>query len=147
MNLSTQVIDDHSLSLSLNGYIGRCGCHEILIQRSFNVLFLANFCQLLLHSLSRPLFRKLKNSSKKCQSLWQVKENGLSFNDLLNSFQHLLRLFSVLSIHLYISLSLFCPKHNSRRRSLLMRVLSHSDTHHLNRHMVGCGCHEILIPC
>ena len=39
------------------------------------------------------------------------------------------------------------PRHNSRRRSLLMLVLSHSDTHHLNRHMVGCGCHEILIPC
>ena len=28
-----------------------------------------------------------------------------------------------------------------------MWVLSHSDTDHLNRHMVGCGCHEILIPC
>ena len=28
--------------------------------------------------------------------------------------------------------------------SRLMRVLSHSDTHYLNRHMVGCGCHEIL---
>ena len=28
-----------------------------------------------------------------------------------------------------------------------MLVLSHSDTHTLNRHMVGCGCHEILIPC
>ena len=46
-----------------------------------------------------------------------------------------------------LSLSPFCPRHNSRRRSLFMRVLSHSDTHHLNRHMVGCGCHEILIPC
>ena len=32
-----------------------------------------------------------------------------------------------------------------RRRSLFMLVLTHSDTHHLNRHMVGCGCHEILI--
>ena len=38
-----------------------------------------------------------------------------------------------------------CPRHNSRGRSLFMRVLSHSDTHHLNRHMAGCGCHEILI--
>ena len=28
-----------------------------------------------------------------------------------------------------------------------MRVLSHSYTHYLNRHMVGCGCQEILIPC
>ena len=35
-----------------------------------------------------------------------------------------------------------CPKHSSRRRSLLMLVLSHSDTHHLNRHMAWCGCHE-----
>ena len=25
-------------------------------------------------------------------------------------------------------------------------VLSHFDTHHLNRHMAQCGCHEILIP-
>jgi hypothetical protein len=37
------------------------------------------------------------------------------------------------------------PRHDSRRRSLLMLVLSHSDTHHLNRHMVGCGRHDILI--
>ena len=42
-------------------------------------------------------------------------------------------------------LSLFCPRHNYRRRSLFMRVLSHSDTYYLNRHMVGCGCHDILI--
>ena len=42
-------------------------------------------------------------------------------------------------------LSPFCPRHNSRRRSLFMRVLSHSDTHYLNRHMTGCGCYEILI--
>ena len=46
-----------------------------------------------------------------------------------------------------LHLSLFCPRHNTRKRSLFMRVLSHSDTHHLNRHMVGCGCHEILISC
>ena len=55
---------------------------------------------------------------------------------------------SIRSLHLTIpaaSLSLFCPEHNTRRRSLLMLVLSHSHTHHLNRHMVGCGCHEILI--
>ena len=36
-----------------------------------------------------------------------------------------------------------CSEHNSRRRSLSLRVLSHSDTHYLNRHLVGCGCHEI----
>ena len=44
-------------------------------------------------------------------------------------------------------LSPFCPRHNFRRRSLFMRVLFHSDTHYLNRYMVWCGCHEILIPC
>ena len=46
------------------------------------------------------------------------------------------------SLHLCLSVS---PRHNFRRRSLSMLVLSHSDTHYLNRHMVGCGCHEILI--
>ena len=40
-----------------------------------------------------------------------------------------------------------CSKRNSRRRFLFMLVLSYSDPQHLNRHMVGCGCHEILIPC
>ena len=53
------------------------------------------------------------------------------------------------SLEFLYSLSLypFCPRHNSWRRSLLMLVLSHSDTHHFNTHMVGCGCHEILISC
>ena len=41
-------------------------------------------------------------------------------------------------------LSPFCPRHNSLWRSLFMRVLSHLDTHYLNRHMAKCGCHEIL---
>ena len=47
-----------------------------------------------------------------------------------------------------LSLSIFaccCSEHSSRRRSLLMRVLSDFDTHHRNRHMGWCGCHEILI--
>ena len=56
----------------------------------------------------------------------------------LPSFSH--------STWLYLQyLSLFCPRHNTKRRSLSMRVLSHSDTHYLNRHMAGCGCHEILM--
>ena len=38
-----------------------------------------------------------------------------------------------------------CPKHNTRRRSLSMLVLSSSDTHNLNGCMGCCGCHEILI--
>jgi hypothetical protein len=33
----------------------------------------------------------------------------------------------------------------SRRRSLFMRVLSHSDTHNLNGYIGWCGCHAILI--
>ncbi len=37
------------------------------------------------------------------------------------------------------------PKHNSRRRSLSMLVLSNSDTQNLNGYMGWCGCHEILI--
>ena len=82
--------------------------------------------------------------------------------------QDLRRLFAVLSVHLCISVSLprfpwfhcalsrfpsfshsacYCPRYNSLGLSLLMRVLSHSDTHHLNRYMVWCGCHEILILC
>ena len=32
--------------------------------------------------------------------------------------------------------------HETCRISLLMMVLSHSDTHYLNRHMIGCGCPE-----
>ena len=39
------------------------------------------------------------------------------------------------------------PPHKTCRISLLMRVLSHLDTHYLNRHTAGCGCHEILIQC
>ena len=99
----------------------------------------------------------------KWPSLWKIQVNNPSFNNSAVGSQYLLRLFAVLSIRLFISSSLsrdstlllcllylclsFSPRHNFRRRSLFMRVLSHSDTHHLNRHMVGCGCHEILIPC
>ena len=39
----------------------------------------------------------------------------------------------------------FCPRHNSRKRSLFVWVLSHSNNPYLNRHMTWCGCHEILI--
>ena len=31
--------------------------------------------------------------------------------------------------------------------ALSMLVLSYSDTHHLNRYIIGCGWHEILISC
>ena len=120
------------------------------------------FGQLPVNSLSRPLSRKLKNCSTKWQFLRKTEVNYHSSNekwlDLAVSSQHLLRLFTVLSVHLS-SLSLeftpllcllqLClsvsPRHNSRRRSLFMRVLFHSDTHHLNGDMVRCGCHEISI--
>ena len=45
---------------------------------------------------------------------------------------------SLCLLHLY----LFCARYNFRRRSLSMLVLSHSDTHNLNRHIGWCGCHE-----
>ena len=86
-------------------------------------------------------------------------------------FDHTLSWFVCSSLHLYLSCSVasfqsfpwfhcdlsrissftlslypFCLRHNFRRRSLFMRVLSHSDTHHLNRYIVGCECHEISIP-
>ena len=41
-----------------------------------------------------------------------------------------------------LHISSFCPRHNCRRRSLFMRVLSHSDTRHLNGYIGWCGCHE-----
>ena len=48
--------------------------------------------------------------------------------------------------HYAYCFSLWCSrKHNTRRCPLFMRVLSHSNTHYLNRHMAWCGCHEILI--
>ena len=58
--LSTQANGDQSLSR--NRHTAHYGCHEILTQHSFSVLFSTRFCQLSLNSLSRPLFRKLKSS-------------------------------------------------------------------------------------
>ena len=56
------------------------------------------FGQLPFHSVSRPLFRKLKKSSTKCQSLWKIEVTNPSFNDFAVSSQHLLSLFAVLSL-------------------------------------------------
>ena len=47
--------------------------------------------------------------------------------------------------HYACHISSFCPEHNTRRRSLLMLVLSHSGIRHLNRYIGWCVCHEILI--
>ena len=70
------------------------------------------------------------------------------WHDLLFSGDHLLRLLSIMSVDLYTSvLSSTVQDTTPRWRSLLMLVLSHSDTHNLSRHIVGCGCHEILILC
>ena len=79
---------------------------------------------------------------------------------------HRLPLFSHSASRRLLHLSLFCPKHNTTRRSLWVLVLSHSDTlttssglwhsegatkevTSLAAHRgtgVWCGCHEILIP-
>ena len=98
------------------------------------------------------------------------------WNDLLLSCDHLLRVLDNWSDHHCIpvplpqfhctlwspskvssfshSASLWLPHlwlllYNTQLQkafSLHAGALSHSDTYHLNRHMVGCRCHEILIP-
>ena len=52
-------------------------------------------------------------------------------------------LHSLIVPHYAYCISLWpSPKHNTRRRSLSMLVLSHSDTHYFKGHMACCGCHE-----
>ena len=134
-----------------------CGCHEFLLQRSVNVLFLSRFCHLPLQSLCRPLYRKSKYSFTKCQSFWEIEVNNTFFNDLAFSSLYLLRLFAVLSIHLFISVSRF--------RSFTMPAASLSVLYQTQLkkvfslyagaltltlitsqgYMAGCGCHDILI--
>ena len=70
----------HSDTHHRNRYMAWCGSHEILIQLSFNVLFLTNFCQLPLRSLAQSMFRKLKSLSTRWPSLWKFKQNNHSFN-------------------------------------------------------------------
>ena len=107
---------------------------------------------------------KLKNSSTKCQSPSQnwsvVKKNHPFLADRTDGAlrsHYSLWLSDILPDHPSVgsttpigwpsaSLEFFhslipphyaccSPRHNFRKRSLFMRVLSHSDTHHLNRHM------------
>ena len=84
-----------------------------------------------------------------------------SWSDWALSSQHLLTVKTDLSVHFFLACTV--PRHplvgllppstsfilslrlTLHAISLLMLVLSHSETHYLNRHMVGCGCHEILI--
>ena len=94
-------------------------------------------------------FHKMAISLKNCRVEEKNHSSLARRHDLSFSGDHLLRLLDVfLSIALYTSVSLFhSPRHDSRRRFLLMLVPSQSDTHHLNRYTVGCSCHELLIPC
>ena len=62
------------------------------------------FGELLIHSLSAAV-SQIENPSTKWQSLWQIEVNHHSFNDLVISSQHLLKLFAVLSNHYCISVS------------------------------------------
>ena len=55
-------------------------------------------------------------------------------------------LHSLIPPHYTCCISLCCsPRHNIRRRSLSMLMLSSSDTHNLNGYMGWCECHKILI--
>ena len=96
---------------------------------------------------------KWKNSSTKWQSPWRVVELNrriiLSLPDYMICPSRVIICWNSWILYLLICTTLSLlhrARHDSRRRSLSMRVLYHSDTHHLNRHVVGCGCHEILIP-
>ena len=77
-----------------------------------------------------------------CLSLaWVHRTHWSAFSLLrLLSFSHSVTLSLCISI-------CCCLEHNSRRRALLMWVLSHSDTHYLNRYMPWCGCHERSDQC
>ena len=96
---------------------------------------------------------KLKNSPTKWQSPWRIVElNRRIILPLLDDMisPSVVSICSdswIYRLLIWTPLSLFhSPRHDSRRRSLSMLVLSHSNTHYLNGHMVFCGCHEILIP-
>ena len=88
------------------------------------------------------------------QSSWRILELNrriiLSLQDEMICYSVLISCPDSLIFGLLICtpLPLFhSPRHNTRRRSLFMRVLSYSDTHNLNGYIAGCGCHKILIPC
>ena len=94
-------------------------------------------------------FSKWKNSSTKRQSPWSIVELNRTIilplpDDMICPSVAITCSDSrILCQFIETLLSLFhSPRHDSRRRSRLMLVLSHSDTHHLNRHMIGCGCHD-----
>ena len=77
-----------------------------VLSMSCSWLVSVTFGQPPLHSLSRSLFRESKNRSTKCQSLRRTKVNHPSSNNLAVSSLSLIKLFSGLSIHLFISVYL-----------------------------------------
>ena len=104
---------------------------------------------------------KLKNSPTKWQSPPQnsrvkslffrkLTSSSASVLDILShSFLFCLVISSSLSLEFTLTLCVLflclsvSPRNNSKKAfSRWMRVLSHSDTHYLNRHMAQCGCHE-----
>ena len=119
-----------------------CGCHEILIQRSFNVLFLTRFCHFRWTSSSFSFAATISHMEEFFHKMPISLEN---WNESA-FFQWLSRQFSpsaqalfclvYSSLHLCLFVS---PRHNSRRHYLFMRVLSHLDTLELDRHMIGPG--------
>ena len=117
--LKSMVIN-HSLSIctwwmprNLDSAFFQCPVLDSLLSFSVNFLFIL--------SLGR-CFANWKKSSTKCQSLWKIEVTNPSFNDLAVSSQHLLILFAVLSIHLFISLPVL------------------SQTQHPEGVLSSCGC-------
>ena len=106
-----------------------CGCHEFLIPRSFNVYFLTRFGH----------FRSASSSFSLSVAVSQIEEalhkTAISVENWSEQsfFQWFGRQFSVFaqapccrfysSLHVCLTIS---PRHDSRRRSLLMWVLSHT---------------------
>ena len=98
---------------------------------------------------------KLKTSSTKWQSSWRIVELNtrtiLSLQDdmICPSVMIICSDSWIFCLLIWTPLSLsHSPRHKSRRRSLLMLMLSHSDSHTTSQgYMAWCGCHEILISC
>ena len=85
---------------------------------------------------------KMAISLKNCRVEQKNYSSIVRWHDLL-SVVIICSDFWIFWLFIWTPLFLFhSPRHQSRRRSLLMLVLPHSDTHYLNGHMVGCGCHQ-----
>ena len=137
----------------------RIWCHEILIACYTTVLFLSNFFDLsstafeiclflcfsvwkltlVVLSLSFKIEKFLHQMAISCSDLSSWTEKSCFPCKMTWLAPQLVIICSdswIFCLFISSSLSLFhSPRHDSRRRSLLMLVLSHSDTHHLNRYM------------